>query len=59
MPKKKIRYLEKPWIRDPKVVQRFQELIDQGKEKPPVKDPEPTGGWQLWDWKTLEDKPQD
>jgi len=60
MPRRKIRYPEKPWIRDPEVVRRFQELIDKG--KPPVKcrsPDKPVQGWQLWHWDTLQDVPQD
>lgn len=62
MPRRKVTYPEKPWKRDPAVVKRWQQLIDQGKSdgaKLRHENPEPAKGWQLWDWRTLEDKPQE
>lgn len=60
MPRRKIRHPEKPWIRDPAVLKRWQELIDEGKGAPKQGIPaEPSKGWQLWDWKTLKDVPQE
>jgi len=60
MPRCKSRHVEKPWIRDPEVLKRWQELIDEGKGTPKQGIPnKPSNGWQLWDWRTLEDKPQE
>jgi len=58
MPKRKPSYPEKPWTPNP---DRWRKLIDSKKShssKLRSENPQPKGGWQLWDWKTLEDKPQ-
>jgi hypothetical protein len=60
MPRRKLRLVEKPWIRDPAVVKRWQEIIDEGRRLKGKSTPaEPSKGWELWDWRTLEDVPQD
>jgi hypothetical protein len=59
MARRKVRHNEKPWIRDPAVVARWQVILDNC--RPPVKqkqDPQPKAGWQLFRWDTLEDVPQ-
>lgn len=57
MPKRIPRYREKPWVQDPDVQKRWQKILPKPKTKQ-GKEIKPKGGWQLWDWRTLEDVPQ-
>jgi hypothetical protein len=60
MARRQQKYPDKPWIIPPERRRRWEELIDKGRGlvKRPSPDPEPKGGWQLWDWNTLKDVPQ-
>lgn len=57
MPRRQIRYVEKPWKRDPAILKRWQALLDKGKGvvKRDAREPKPKDGWQLWDWNNLTD----
>lgn len=56
MPRRQPRYPEKPWKPDPVKWAKVLEWSGGAKLRREI---EPKGGWQLWDWKTLEDRPQD
>lgn len=56
MARRKVRYPEKPWIKDPEVQKRWQKILDEAKEKPVI---EIKPKWNLSRWDTLEDVPQD
>lgn len=54
MPRRQIRYPEKPHRMAPEIEQRFRELI-AGKKPEPKKD---RPRWQLWRWDNLRDCPE-
>jgi len=57
MPRRKSPFHEKPWQPDPAKWKKLLEDIDRdvAKRDTPT---EPTNGWRLWDWNTLEDVKQ-
>ena len=56
MPRRKLIYPVKPHRMDARVEARFRELMGKKEKKAP--EIAPKNGWQLWDWRTLEDVPQ-
>jgi hypothetical protein len=56
MAKRRPKYPEKPWKPDPvKWKKLLDKKLESGTFRPPL---QPKGGWQLWDWISFEDKPQ-
>jgi hypothetical protein len=55
MPRRKPRHVERPWQPDP---EKWKKLLEK-KDTPKQGTLQPKGGWQLWDWRTLQDVPQD
>lgn len=58
MARRKVSYPEKPWIRDPAILKRWQALLDKGKDPAKLRTPQPKDGWLLYRWDTLEDAAQ-
>jgi len=57
MPRRKPRHEERPWQPDPIKWAKLLE-VPKSESSKMSRQIEPKSGWQLWDWRTLEDKPQ-
>jgi len=56
MPRRQIRYPEKPHKMAPDIEKRFKAMMK--KKKAPIEwTPKPIKGWQLWEWNSLKDRP--